>query len=586
MATSLVDADSLLAVDVGNAHTRVMLFDAVEDRYRLIAMGIAPSTAYAPLHDVREGIRNAIDQIQSITGRVLIDREEQLIVPTTSDGAGVDQVVLTLSAGQPLRVVVAGVLEDVSLRSARRLAETIYGRIEAQLHLNDRLHTAGRINTVVRARPDVVIMAGGVDKGATQSVLQMVEAVGLAAYLIPQGQRPEVLFAGNRAVLPEVQNLLEGLVPLHTAPNVRPALEQEQLGPAQEALLQIFRNVRSRQMGGLQSWLAPLAGHHTFYPTSYAFGRMIRFLSRVYDPAKGVLGVDIGAEATTVAAAWGGEGTLKTMTALGLGSSLPDLLKHTAVEYILRWLPIEVSRQRVVDYLYNKALHPDSIPMTAEDIAVEQALARQILRVALRHAWRDFPVSIRHRFGAQLPYFEPILASGSILTKAPTAGQALLMLLDGIQPSGVTTFVLDENHLLPSLGGAADLNPILGVQVLESHHFVPLATVITPVHHLTKAGTPILRLNIETSSGDQGTVEVKTGTLRVIPLRPGQTATVKIQPLRRADAGFGPGRRGTVVVNGSRLGLVIDARGRPVVLAADPAQRREQNSRWLSALGG
>ena len=38
---------------------------------------------------------------------------------------------------------------------------------------------------------------------------------------------------------------------------------------------------------------------------------------------------------------------------------------------------------------------------------------------------------------------------------------SLLMLLDGIQPVGVTTFVLDQNNLVASLGAAAEINTLL-----------------------------------------------------------------------------------------------------------------------------
>ena len=585
MATSLVDADSLLAIDIGSTHTRAMFFDAVEDRYRLVAMGVAPTSAAAPQSEVQQGIRGALEQITEVTGRHLLNNDGQLLLPA-EEGAGVDQVVITLSAGKPLQVVIAGVLPQVSLQSARRLAETVYGRIAAQLHLNDRLGTEGRINAVVRARPDVVIIAGGLEGGASQAVLQMVEAIGLAAYLIPQGQRPEVLFAGNSHLQGRVRELLEGITPLYTAANVQPALMQEQLGPAQEALLEIYRHVRERQTPGLQDWLAPLRGHSAFYPTAYAFGRMIRFLSRVYDPSKGVLGVDIGTEAVTVAAAWGGDGVLKTLAGLGLGSGLPELLRHVPAERISRWLPMEIPEEDLIDYLYNKSLHPGSIPITEEDLAIEHALARMVLRAAIQNAWKGFPLQRRREFGALLPYFEPILASGSVLTRGATPAQALLTLLAGIQPSGITTFVLDENHLLPALGAAADLNPVLSVQVLESHHFVPLATVITAAHRLTKTGAPILRVHIETSTGEKGKVELKTGQIRVVRLRPGQTATVEIRPLRGSDAGFGPGRRGSAVINGSTLGLVLDGRGRPVFLPRDAEKRRTLHRQWLEALGG
>ena len=69
MPASLVDADSLLAVDVGTVTTRAALFDVVEGHYRFIASGHASTTAAAPFRDVSEGVRQAIENLQTITGR-------------------------------------------------------------------------------------------------------------------------------------------------------------------------------------------------------------------------------------------------------------------------------------------------------------------------------------------------------------------------------------------------------------------------------------------------------------------------------------------------------------------------------------
>jgi hypothetical protein len=37
---------------------------------------------------------------------------------------------------------------------------------------------------------------------------------------------------------------------------------------------------------------------------------------------------------------------------------------------------------------------------------------------------------------------------------------------------------------------------------------------------------------------------------------------------------------------GGALGVVIDARGRPLTPLEDPAHRQEQMNRWLTVLGG
>ncbi|TFH35540.1 MAG: methylaspartate mutase, partial [Anaerolineales bacterium] len=88
--SSVLDADTILAIDVGSVSTRASLFDVVDGRYRLIATGRAPSTAGPPLFDVSEGVRMALDQVQTVTGRQLLDESDLLIMPVTSQGAGAD----------------------------------------------------------------------------------------------------------------------------------------------------------------------------------------------------------------------------------------------------------------------------------------------------------------------------------------------------------------------------------------------------------------------------------------------------------------------------------------------------------------
>ena len=105
---SVIDGDSVLAIDVGSSTTRAMLFDVVESRYRFIAIGQSPSTAHAPFNDISAGIGEAIERLEEITGRKFIDDDEGLISSIQEDGSGIDAIVATVSAGTTLRVVVAG----------------------------------------------------------------------------------------------------------------------------------------------------------------------------------------------------------------------------------------------------------------------------------------------------------------------------------------------------------------------------------------------------------------------------------------------------------------------------------------------
>lgn len=583
MTTSLVQSDSLLTIDIGSVTTRVALFDVVDGRYRFLAMGSAPSTVDAPFNDVGEGIRLAIDRLQTITGRILVGPDERLIIPSTADGVGVDTVAATLSAGPPLRVVVMGLLDGVSLESVQHLAETTYAQVVEVIGLNDRRKMEARLDSILRLRPDLILVAGGTEAGASQSVLKMLEIAGLACFLLPDEQRPEVLFVGNQSLKDEIRSSFAKIGHLHFAANVRPTLDIEQLEAAQYRLAEITRHIRIRQIPGLKEVDGWSGGG--LLPGSVGMGRIVRFLSKVYNSSKGVLGIDVGAAATSVAVAFEGELVSRVYTALGLGRSLSELLHSCSLEQIIQWLHLDIPADYAVQYLHQKALYPASLPATQEDLAIEQAIARQLMQMAVKKAFSHLPQKRGSLESGLLPPLEPIIGMGSVLTRAPNLSQALLMLLDGLQPTGVTTLVLDQNHLSPVLGAAAAINPLLVVQVLESNTFLNLGTVIAPVSD-TRLGTPILRLRLIAENGAETKLDVKQGSLEVLTLPMGQPAQIHLQPLHRCDVGMGgPGRGGKLRIVGGVLGVVVDARGRPLKLPADRVRRRELLGKWRWTLG-
>jgi hypothetical protein len=452
------------------------------------------------------------------------------------------------------------------------------------MSLNDRRGTVARLDTILQMHPDLIVVAGGIEGGAKGSVLDLLEAVGLACYLMPKEQRPEVLYAGNSELVKDVQASLGTLANLHIAPNVRQSYESEQLTPSQPALAQIFRLVRSRQIRGIQEvdlW----TGNHLM-PAATAFGRTIRYISKEYAHThKGVLGVDIGASATIIASAFSGDLILSIHPGLGLGENLPEILNQCSLSDIMRWIPVDVSDQYVRDYIHNKAVYPSSLPMTTDELATEQALACQAMQLAVRQASKAYPPDIPGSMPGLLPWFEPIIASGSVLTKAPARNQALMMVLNGLQPTGVTTIALDRNNLASSLGATASVAPLLTIQSLDATNFVNLCTIISPVGN-APLGTPILRVRMTSDDGLESELEVLYGSLAAIRLLVGQAGTLHLTPLHRFDVGMGGlGRGGTVKVIGGVLGVLIDARGRPLRLPAEPSGRRDLLNKWLATAG-
>jgi hypothetical protein len=584
MPVSLLQDSSLLAVNVGASSTRAVLFDVVEDQYRFIASGQARSTAEAPFKNISLGVHQAISHLQKVTGKILLDRDNQLVTPMQSDGSGVDAFAATLSAGPILRAAVVGLLSDVSLESARRVAETAYLQVVETFGLNDQRKPDEQIDALLRARPDIIILAGGTDGGASRSVLKILEAIGLACYLMPEEKRPPILFTGNQILTDSVKEALQKLSPsLHFSPNIRPSLDTEDLAPASRELAQVFADIRKRQMPGVDE-LSVWAGGHLL-PTAYAEGRIIRFLSKMNGTSRGILGVDLGTTAAVVAAGFNGKLTLGVYPQFGLGDALSGLLQYTSLDDIMRWLHLDIASSVVRDYLYQCSLYPSTIPATKEDHAIAQAISRQALYLTMQQAKRNFPSEASILKKGLLPLFEPILAGGGALSDAPTPGQSLLLLLDALQPVGITSIILDQNNLLPLLGAAAEFNHLLPVQVLESGAFMSLGTIVSVISSATY-GTPVLRARLTYEDGNDAHAEVKFGGLEILPLGMGQTARLTLQPLQRSDIGNGPGRNAALQVAGGVLGVVIDARGRPLVLPEDPVRRRELFKKWLWSVGG
>jgi len=585
MPASLVQNESILAIDVGATVTRAVLFDVVEGQYRFVAAGQAASTAEAPFKDIGLGVREAITNLQNVTGSTLLGpHDNNLIAPSQPDGSGVDAVVATISAGPPVKTVVVGLLSDVSVQSARRLAESTYSRVVDTLDLSDHRRPDQQMDGILRSRPDLVILAGGTDGGASRSIQKMLEAVGLACYLMPLEKRPMILYAGNQKLANDVKELLGGhAAKVEVSYNVRPSLETEDLEPGRHELALLMTKLRQRQIKGVEELNLWTAGN--LLPTAYARGRIIRFLSKLYESTRGLLCVNIGASATSVAAGFAGDLTLGVYPQFGMGENLAGLLQQTDIENIMRWLPLDISQNMLREYLFQKSLYPSSIPATKDEQAIAQAVAREALYLAVRTAQKDFPPHARPTQTGVMPPLDLILGGGGVISEGTSLGQSLLLLLDAIQPVGIMPVLLDQNNLLPLLGVAASRSHYLPVQVIESGAFIGLGTVVSVIASASY-GDQVLRARLSYADGTEARAEVKFGGLEILPLPNGQSARLSLQPFHRADAGLGPGKSGAVNVTGGALGVVIDARGRPLQIPSDSVRRRELMKRWSYAVGG
>ncbi len=585
MTDNLPRIESILAVDIGSVNTQAVLIAQVEGAYRFVARAQLPTTLEEPWADVAVGVRHVVEQLSRIATRPMLNDSGELITPEQEDGSGVDVVVVTSSAAEPLRLVLAGLVGDLSVDSLRRAAAGTYTWVEEVIALlgATSLNEDARARRIMALQPDAVCIAGGSDGGASGPVLDLVESVALGASLSEPTARPSIVYAGNAGLRPRVRQLVGQDLPLIMAGgNVRPSLELEDLGPLQSELETLHVNAKLAAVPGL----AEVAAWSTLpvLSTAHSFGTALQYLSTTGDRRRGALGVDVGAATTLIAAGFNGQLYPTVRSDIGTAFGGARLVAEVGHQAIARWLPFELAHGELDAFVINKELHPSSIPPDVRELLIEQALAREAIRATLKVARPGWPRSTSTP-GWMLPPMEPIIGSGAVLARAPRLGQAALILLDALEPVGVTKLLLDVYNLMPGLGAVAVASPLAAVQAIENNGLLLLGTAVVPVGRV-RAGEVVLGVKMSYESGGDLEVEVAAGTLEILPLPPGQQAKLELRPRRGIDIGYGPGRGGKPLnVDGSAIGLIIDARGRPLALPIDPERSRERIQQWLWDVG-
>ncbi len=576
--------DSILVADCGAVMTKVLLFERVEDSYRLVAQAATLTTNNPPWNDMSIGVFHAVEEIERVVGRQLF-ASARIITPYEGMG-GVDAFVVTMSAPEPLRVLLAGLVREMSLESARRAVTGTYAQVIGTVMREGSLTSPEEhwARTVRDLHPDVVLLVGGVDGGAAQPVVELAEALRLGISMIDQGQRPNVIYAGNRRVAGVVKKLFETITTLTVVDNVRPALDQEHLGPAQEALERIYIERRFNLSPGaerLMEWSnAPVQ------PTALAFGRLVEYLWHQESALdRGTLGVDLGAASATVAATFNKRLFFSIRGGEGLVLGPLKWVEEYGLERITRWLPEEMADEDVLAVLHNRTIYPWTVPQDPRELWVEQAVVREALRNLMAVARPTWTTGKAQLYPGLMPRLDPIVVSGGGIVTMPRPGHILLAVLDGLEPVGITRVLLDQHRAAPALGALASVSPVAAASALNSGTLVPLGTVISPVGK-ANPGETILKIHIAYEDGGVLDVEARQGDLEIWPLLPGQSALLDIKPLRRFDIGLGPGRGGKVRVQGGLVGLVVDGRGRPLTLPVSADDRREVVQRWFWDVGG
>ena len=220
---------------------------------------------------------------------------------------------------------------------------------------------------------------------------------------------------------------------------------------------------------------------------------------------------------------------------LGLGMGADHVVARASLDNVRRWLPWPIDAPALLERVFNRARRPGGPVTTEAAVLLEMALAREAIAHALRDAAEaGFDI-------AAMRSAPSILITGRVAS-FPKAGQSLLVLVDGLEPTGVSTVFRE-----PDDGRAERLGMVVSV--------------------ITRGSA---KIRIVRAAG--------RSVARVVPGSFGFAATgADVDVAVNGKGVRGHGRSGN-------LGVLIDARGRPLVLPERDAERIPAVARWHAAL--
>ncbi len=589
---------SILATDCGSTTTKAILIEKRDGEYRLIVRGEAPTTVEAPFEDVTRGVLNAVEEIEDLTGRKLLDGN-RIITPQSDDKTGVDVYVSTSSAGGGLQMMVAGVVLSMTAESAKRAALGAGAIVMDAIATNDGRLPREKIERIRQLRPDMILLAGGTDGGTIQKVVELGELISAAnpkARLGMQYRLP-IVYAGNKDAQGQIKEQLDDKTALRFVDNIRPILERENLQPARDEIHELFmEHVMANAPGydKLMSWTdAPIM------PTPGAVGAIMQTISKMANI--NLVGVDIGGATTDIFSVWHHRDKdtdelqdifNRTVSAnLGMSYSISNVLAEAGIDNIMRWVPFKVEEREIRNRIKNKMIRPTTIPQSLEELIIEQAVAREALRLAFvqhkdfaqelkgtrkeRDAGSAFEQKIDTSI-VKMPELDMLVGSGGVLSHAPRRSQAMLMMIDSFLPEHVTRVAVDSIFMMPQLGVMANIEKKeleasakdAAITVFHKDCLVKMGTCVA-FGGVPKKPGKVMDVEITMPDGNKITKEYNLGDLDLIALGVDEKAAIVVHPAKKLDVGAGPGKKLECEVEGGVVGLVFDARGRRYGVGTD-----------------
>jgi uncharacterized protein (TIGR01319 family) len=446
----------LLVAEIGSTTTSVSGFAGMDGRSvpggpRLVGRGMAPTTV--PDGDVTIGLERALDELVAAVG-----------LPGGREALRGTPMLASSSAAGGLRMSVHGLVYDMTVRAAREAA------LGAGAVL--RMVTAGPLSQadlrqLEELRPSVILLAGGVDYGETETALAN---AGLIAGLRLKGT--PIVYAGNVAAREEISAGLGAAgMRVFCVDNVYPRIDQLNVEPARRVIQDVFEE-HIVQAPGMERIREMVSGR--ILPTP---GAVMISAQLLYEEIGDLVVLDVGGATTDVhSVTEGAEEIARLMI------SPEPLAKRTVEGDLGVFLNAQRARRlfRAGELEARVGLAPEEIDRLLDGLSpvpeahAEQQLVVELTRAAVRTAVVRHAGRIRYLYGPggrrtvaegkDLTMVRWIVGTGGALTQLPGGEETLAGLRaehrgQELLPPPEARVLLDRDYVLAPCGVLAAGHP-------------------------------------------------------------------------------------------------------------------------------
>ncbi|MEK6226891.1 MAG: hypothetical protein AABM40_11450 [Chloroflexota bacterium] len=422
---------------------------------------------------------------------------------TVSTGIDAPVEETRIALARALRVALVHGREEASRRAVVHLALASGAEIVTRVRATDPRSFVEAAQALRDAKPDVVVIQGGAkDEGALAELLEALR-LGCGA------QRP----------MPRVFGLVDTRVAQALRTRASP-FEFERFASASE-MVEALRQLRRGGNADVVLRDALIEDGARALATTNATTALV---------------VDVTERSTSlVLARPDGRIEAAHLVPLGLGMGADHVVVRASLDNVRRWLPWPIDAPALLERVFNRTRRTGGPATTEAAVLLEMALAREAIAHALRDA-ADAGLDV-----AAMRSAPSILITGQAAS-LPKAGQSLLVLVDGLEPTGVSTVFRE-----PDEGRAERIGMVVSVTTRKS-----------------------AKIRIVRATG-RSVARVVPGSFDLVAMGADVEVAVNGAGVR------GHGRSG-------ELGVLIDARGRPLSLPERDAERIPAVARWHAAL--